>query len=380
MDNQLNVLETIHKHGPISRADIAAMVRLSPAAVTNITGNLIARTLVYESRKAKSDTVGRKAILLEVDYEHALVAGIKLANENLTFALTNLNGDIAQIVQKPLRSLEPVKVSTVISSIVKDLELETSTKLAALGVSLPGIVANDRRTIRHSPMLGWEQIAFGDMLSESLGLPVLVENDVNAFAFAKAWLGNKTQDNFMVVTLGRGVGLGIIMNGEIYRGPSGGAGEFGHIILDPNGPETQHANRGSIEAYLSDDALCRAAKTAKPDLKHTTVEEITQLALQGDDALLKVFDSAGDVLGRALSILVNIFAPPVIVLGGEGMRAADLLLPAALRSLDQHCFGDLASKVSLSVDAWGDDAWARGAAGLAANYYLTDAVLTKGGG
>lgn len=379
--NQNAVLQAVHLHGPISRVEIATLLALSPAAVTAITAELIARGLIYEARRAESDGVGRKAILLEVAYDHAAVAGIKVSDTAVTAALTNLNAEVAHAETRPLPRTDPDTVVEAIVSVFEALQAHAGQPLRALGVNLPGIVDVDQSTVRHSPLLGWNRVALGAILAERLEVPVLVENDVNALALAEAWYGHgREHESFLVLTLGRGVGLGIVLNGELYRGPSGGAGEFGHVLLDPDGPDTDQAARGTVESFLSDAALLRRARERIPDLPADAgPRELLALADAGDERALAVYDEVGAVLGRALSILTNILAPGLVVLSGEGMRASDHLVPPARRELERLAFGDLGAKVRLVVDHWGDDAWARGAAGLAASRYLTDAVSTHGG-
>ncbi|HEX7003664.1 MAG TPA: ROK family transcriptional regulator [Trueperaceae bacterium] len=382
--NQNAVLQIVHLEGPISRVEIAARLHLSPAAVTSITAELIDRGLIYEARQAASDGVGRKAILLEVNYDQAFVAGIKVSNVALTLALTNLNAEVQCAQSTALDRTDP---DTVIDEIVAAFEhLQEERLIGALGVNLPGIVDCDQGTVRHSPLLGWNQVALGEILEARLGVPVLVENDVNALALAEAWYGHgREHDSFFVLTLGRGVGLGIVINGELYRGPNGGAGEIGHVLLDPDGPETGHARKGTLEAYISDEALVREAKARIPGFAGATlserspVDQLVELARQGQEQAVSIYAKAGKTLGRAMSTLVNILAPSLIVLSGEGMRAADFLLPSAEAELKRLSFGDLGERVSLVVDPWGDDAWARGAAGLAASRYLTNAAMSVGG-
>ena len=376
--NQREVFEEVHRRGPISRAEIAANLNLRPAAVTNISAELIARGLLYEAREAETGGVGRKAILLEVDYSLARVAGIKVSPAAITCAVTNLGAQVETTATRPLADTAPDTVVEEIASLLHELG---ALDVAALGVNLPGVVADDGTTVRHSPLLGWRTVPIGRLLAQRLGVPVTVENDVNALALAEAWFGyGRGHADFLTLTLGRGVGLGIVIGGDVYRGPRGGAGEFGHVVLDPEGPETANARRGSLEAYLSDDALLRGASAAGiPEAEASTPEELTALAQAGDPRAARVFARAGEVLGRALSILVDIFAPTLIVLSGEGMRAGDLLLPTARRVLEETAFGDLGREVELVVDTWGDDAWARGAAGLAASRYLLEAASRTGG-
>ena len=379
--NQTAVLQTVHLNGPISRVDIASKLALSPAAVTAITAELITRGLIYEARHAESDGVGRKAILLEIAYDHAAVAGIKVSDAAITAALTNLNAEVTHAETRPLPGVAPETVVAEIERAFHSLQARAGTRLRAVGVNLPGIVDTDQSTVRHSPLLGWNRVPLGEILAARLQVPVLVENDVNALALAEAWYGHgREHDAFLVLTLGRGVGLGIVLDGELYRGPAGGAGEFGHVLLDPDGPDSEQTLRGSIEAYLSDDALLRRARDRIATFPAGGGPlELLALADAGNADASAVYEEAGRILGRSLSILVNVLAPGLVVLSGEGMRAHEHLVPAAEEELERLSFGDLGTRVRLVVDHWGDDAWARGAAGLAASRYLTDAVSNPGG-
>lgn len=379
--NQDAVFQVVHRHGPVSRVDIAGHLHLSPATVTNITGDLIERGLVFEARKGDAVGVGRKPILLEVDYDAGTVMGVKVANVGLTCALTNLNAEVARAARYPLRRTDPDAVVDAIAAAFADLAPHAAQPIAAVGVDLPGLVDADRRTVRHSPLLGWQRVPLAERLEARLGVPVVVENDVNALALAEAWYGvGRSHESFLVLTLGRGVGLGLVLGGDVYRGPFGGAGEIGHVLIDPAGPATRYAAPGTLEAYLSDDALVREARARVPGFAaDDAVERLAALADAGDPAARAVYDDAGRVLGRALALLVNLLAPGLIVLSGEGLRAAPHLIPTAEAELHRLAFGDLADRVQLVVEPWGDDAWARGAAALAASRFLVESATAPRG-
>jgi N-acetylglucosamine repressor len=380
--NQSAVISAIHRHGRISRSDLAAELRLSPAAVTAITSTFITQGLVYEAEQGTSTTVGRKPILLEIDYDHAFVFGAKISSAAVTTVLANLK---AEVVGSRTDPLDRQDLETVLATIKKaTANLQDSQgilpgKLIGVGVNLPGIIEHGSGRVHHSPLLGWYDVSFADHLREQLGLPVLVENDVNALAAAEAWFGyGRRHDSFLVLTLGRGVGLGIIVDGGVYRGPRGGAGEFGHITLTP--VHRQGAAPGTLESFLADSALLARARQRIGGFPEGAAPELlTQLANEGVPAALKLLEEAGAVLGLALSYLVNIFAPAAIILSGEGVRNAPYLLPSAQTVLKAHSFGDLAETLELIVDSWGDDAWARGAAGLAASRYFIEFASALGG-
>lgn len=377
--NTRAVLSAIHRQGQVSRTDLAGQVGLSQAAVTEITAELVRSGLVFEARAGESEAVGRKPILLQIDYDSATVLGVKITNHFVTSVLTNLRTEVVATHLEPMVDHRPETVLDAIYASVGALADQTGSAgpLVAAAVTLPGIVDPGSDAHVYSALLGWHDVPIARLLEERLGVPVLLDNDVNALAAAEASFGlGRLHDSFLVVTLGRGVGLGIVMDGRVYRGPHGGAGEFGHITIDPAGPACTCGKHGCLEAWLSDAALLAQAREVLPEV--ADLDELTAMALAGNEAARDLFERAGTLLGRALSHLVNIFAPGLIILGGEGMRAFDLLIDPVRAEITVNSFGSLADRLTISIETWGDDAWARGAAGLAASRYLADVAWQLG--
>jgi predicted NBD/HSP70 family sugar kinase len=361
------VLNTIHRHGLISRSDVAAELHLSPSAVTSITGDLITAGLVYEAEEGVTQGAGRKPILLRLNYDHGKVVGIKVSASQIVSVIANLEAEVTAVRHDGIVGSDVGTVIDTISTGILEMLSEGGLALDDLVgacVSVPGVVDTVDGLVRHSPF-GWQRTPFRDLLAEQLGLPVLIENDVNALAIAEAWYGlGRDHRDFLVVTLGRGVGLGIVLDGQVYRGAAGGAGEFGHALMP--------GDEGTVESHLSDAALLDlAAETIKHFRANGSSEQLVALAAAGDEDVLLLYERAGVALGKALSLLINTFAPSLLILGGEGVRAAPFMLPTARATLHELCYGDLAERARLVVDSWGDDAWARGAAGLAAAHHLS---------
>jgi predicted NBD/HSP70 family sugar kinase len=364
------VLDAIHRFGPISRSDLRDLLGLSGASLTSLTADLIRGGIVVEAREGHSDRVGRKPILLAVAYDAAVVAGVKVADRVATLVLTNLQAEVIATATVPLHDRSPDAVADALAAAIETLRGRGAARLRLDGacVSLPGIVDPTVGEVRHSPHAAWNHVPFADLLSSRLGVPTLIENDVNALAVAEAWFGaGRGHADFLVLTVGRGVGLGIVIGGQVYRGPRGGAGELGHA---PLGRASDGAVR-TVEDALADDALVAALARCDPGGRPPLdAAEVIARADAGDAAALGVLHAAGGELGLVLSVLVNLFAPTLIVFGGEGVAAARHLLAPAREALARHAFGDLATGLVLIVNDWGDDAWARGAAGLAASRYL----------
>lgn len=378
--NQRAILNAIHRHGRISRTDLAVDLSLSPAAVSAITGTFIEAGLVVEAEVGVSTSVGRKPILLEINYDHAFVIGVKVTSRSLITALTNLKAESLECRSDSLDELDASAVIAAISHASEKLLASTGVpreRVCGVGVSLPGIVEQETGKVRYSPLLDWYQVPFAQRLEEELSFPVLIENDVNALAAAQAWFGHgHLHQAFLVLTLGRGVGLGIVIGGQVYRGPRGGAGEVGHTSVTPEAPRVMDKGQDTLEAFLSDEALIEQARRAGARLTASaTPVQLTELAMRGDELALGLFRDAGELLGTALANLVNIFAPSLVVVSGEGVRNAEFFMPSLRETLQARSFGDVAEGLELIVDDWGDDAWARGAAGLAAARFLTNAAV-----
>ena len=238
-----------------------------------------------------------------------------------------------------------------------------------IGVGLAGIIDASRGVLRQSPILGWENIFLADLLRARLGVPVYIDNDVNTLTLTELWFG-RGQDvsNFLLVTLGRGLGAGIVIDGKLYQGYAGGAGEFGHFVVDPEGPPCACGKHGCLETYVADPGLVRAARAqhaaSSQDIKINNIETLILLAENGDAVARQVLKQAGDLLGRNLANLVNMLVPQLIVISGEGVRSGEWLFGPMRQALGQYVLPSLAGGTELEVDAWDEYAWARGAAGL----------------
>jgi predicted NBD/HSP70 family sugar kinase len=362
--NEALVLGLIHDLGPISRSEIAEESGLSLAAISSIAGALIEQGIVIEERRGES-TGGRRPILLAINRAAALVIGVKLTQEQIIVALTDLGAEIVEQRARPLGpDLHPDTVVAALASLVDELRAaHPGKRVLGLGLGMAGIIDRDQGVCRWSPFLHWRDVPVRDLLEARVGVPVIVENDVNALAIAERWFGaGAGAPDFVVVTLGVGVGMGLMLNGELYRGARDGAGEFGHSTVIEGGPLCNCGKRGCVEAYVGEPALRRAAAEAAGE--PIAFEAAIERARAGDETLAAVFANAGHMLGLGLAAVLNLLNPSLVIVGGEGAHVLDLLLPSLRETLARHCFADLFEGVDLVVEPWGDDAWARGAAGL----------------
>jgi predicted NBD/HSP70 family sugar kinase len=369
--NRSTILNTIKTHSAIPRAEIARFTGLSPATVTGITAELIQDNLVFEKESGDSSG-GRRPIMLAINPNGGCVVGIKVMEDHALGALTDLEASLLRKQSYPLTDTSPAGVSRAVGELVVELlkgSEKPAPKLMGVGVGLAGIIDSGQGLIRQSPFFGWNDVPLRDLIQHQVHVPVYLDNDVNTLAFAEKWFGaGQGVDNFLVVTFGRGIGLGIVTNGQFSHGSRGGAGELGHTVVKPGGELCACGKRGCLEMYASEPAMLHQAGEAyrlgQLSSLPQTPEELVALAEAGEAAAQEIFLSAGRLLGQSIANLVNIFNPQSVLINGEGVRAGHWLFDPMRQAIDEHALPSLRQDVSILVEPLGDDAWARGAASL----------------
>ena len=364
--NRSILLNGIKTQGEISRAALAHMTGLSPATVTGITGKLIQEGLVFEKATGDS-TGGRPPIMLALNPRGGFVIGIKLMEGHAIGALTDLN---ATILAKDTIALADKRVETsveMLSVLVNRLVHGSGIRkkqLLGVGVGLAGVVDFTHGIVRQNPFFGWRNIELGDLLGTRLQVPVFIDNDVNTLTLSERWLNQgQPEDNFILITIGRGIGMGIVINGQVYRGKAGGAGELGHTLVDPNGPLCDCGRRGCLESMVSDRALV-AQMSQATGKEIADLDEVIHLAAAEHADAKSVLAHAGTLLGMQMANLVNLFDPKLIIISGEGTRMGEVFFSAVRTAFHDYVMTGLAEDTEIRVKTWGDDIWALGAASL----------------
>ena len=263
------------------------------------------------------------------------------------------------------------------AGLVAQLRLAVDGPVTRMGVGMGGHIDTAKGIVRYAPFLDWRDVPLANNLSAATGLPVVIENDVNALAVAEQWFGAGIEvPSFAVVTIGAGVGCGMVINGQLLHGAVGLAGELGHVPVDPTGPACRCGNTGCVEAVAADSAiLARVAEaTGRGDLD---IVMAAQLARQGDPAAAAAFTAAGRALGRALATVANLLNPHRIVLSGEGLAASDLFEAVARESFYTHAYGQ-AADCDLLTRPLPDNFWARGAAAVAIQHLFIGPITGQG--
>lgn len=381
--NRSNVLNAVLAHGPISRTALSQEIGLSPASITNLTAELLEQDLIQETKEGESSG-GRRPILLEINPECGYVVGLKLTEQQIIGALTDLSAKVLCNQITPLDGHKPEqiveKISQTVTALLKKAKVPRK-KLRGVGLGLAGVVDAEKGVSRQHPFFGWRDVPLGAMLQKQLNTLVHIDNDVKALTMAELLYGaGQGITEFLTVTIGRGIGLGIVVNGQLYRGARGGGGEFGHIVVDSSGPECGCGKTGCLEAFVAERSLIRdglaAVKRGElPSIK--TLNDLIALGESGEPAAIEIFSMAGEVLGREIANLINIFNPELILVSGEGTRIGDLIFQPMQQAIRGCVMSTLRDDTEVRVDPWGDDAWAIGAASLVLADYFASPINKK---
>ncbi|MBB4000802.1 ROK family protein [Aureimonas pseudogalii] len=366
--NRRLVLDRLRRNGPSSRSELAVQTGLSAGAVTLVTAELIGEGLVVEG-KMLPGSGGRRPVEVEIAYAARVAIGLKLMADRVLGVLTDLSTEPLTTVELPLSEPTPDRVVEICAAAVGRLLEHPGARarpLIGIGLGLPGVIDAQTGTCRFLHRFGWKDVPFAEMLAARVAAPVWVDNDVSAFALAQYLFGaGRMRQNLVAVAVGRGVCAGIVIDGKLYRGHSGGAGEIGHILSEPNGRLCDCGRLGCLEAYISDPALARIwgeTGGGRPGAG----ESLAAAAAAGDPIAVSVLADAGRRLGRHVAQIANFFAPDIIVMGGEAVRYGPAFFGPALEELEPLCFAGMPPVV---VD-WQDQAWTRGASALAIQHFF----------
>jgi predicted NBD/HSP70 family sugar kinase len=361
--NRSAIVRVIVSSGPIARTQIAKTLGLSPATVTAVTRELLDQGIVRVAHRAPSNG-GRPALLLELVGGAASAFGVKIAPDHLFGVRVDLEARIVAQYEVPFDAFADSALETLTERLDDWIrQRPDDPPLLGLGLGVAGVF--DARTgTLDSPLLGWRGVQLAEAVQESLGLPVFVDNDVNTLAIAERLYGRGHDvENFVTVTIGRGVGLGIVAGGDIYRGYGGGAGEFGHTFAVENGALCTCGKRGCLETVVGDPALIRQARHIGLLSASEGIERLRELAAEGQLQARQIYHDAGTRLGRAVANIVNVLGPELVLVGGEATDAWPYLAEAFAAAYEENVFPPL-GQVPVEVDPWDDAKWAVGAATL----------------
>ncbi|MFE0255849.1 ROK family protein [Streptomyces sp. NPDC059010] len=367
------IFTTVLSHGPLTRLEVARRAGLSPAAVTKAVRPLIeAGYLVEDADEPARPALGRPANPVRVDGGRALFIGVKVTGDEIIAVLTDLCCRIRVARHAPLRDREPKGVLASTAELVGELLVaagDLGVPVLGLGIAVSGDVDRGAGVVRYSPFLEWRDVPLAELAAATTGLPVTVDNDVRALTVAEQWFGAGVGlSDFAVVTVGAGIGCGLVVHGRVVAGAHGVAGEIGHVTVDPAGPPCHCGNRGCVEAVAGDAAILRRIRETTGAEVADTAEAVA-LAHQGVAGAREAYARAGEAIGRGIATVANLLGPERVIISGEGLAAHDLFAEQIRDAFAAAAFGS-AARCDVQTRPLPFEEWARGAAATAIQSFI----------
>ncbi|MGW2035202.1 ROK family protein [Streptomyces sp. NPDC001811] len=351
-------------HGPLSRTELARRLRLSQGSLTRLTKPLIESGLLVEAAEtggAGENRQGRPSRPLDVVAESRSFLGFKITADRVYGVLTGLRSEVTGRLDRPLATHDPDAVAALLAEMATGLAGRHPAP-AGIGIGVGGRV-RERAVVGESAFLGWRDVPLGTLVRERTGLPVVVENDVAALVEAETWFGaGRGLDRFAVLTIGAGIGYGLVLGGSRVPYDEEDRGFGRHWIIDPYGPLTPEGARGSATSLLSIPSIRHQVRAATG--RDVGYEEILAGAAAGDPMSSRVVDEAARALGILVAQIANFAMPQKILLAGEGVGLMDVAGGTVRDTIRSHRH-PLAAPVDLETKVSDFHDWARGAAVLA---------------
>jgi predicted NBD/HSP70 family sugar kinase len=383
----------VRDSSPIARKEISHLSHLSIATTKRLIEELLGERLIVEGGRS-SNLRGRKASLLRLNREYGYTVGVNIIPGALEIAALSFAGDIVH--RREITGLQPERnaiLPLLKEEITRIIEKEGHRKHGALlgiGIGIAGLVNTRKGMVLFTPnMGGWEEAALGEELSRSFGSAVIIDDSVRCMALAEKRYGTARKlENFLYIYIGKGVGSGFLLDGRIYRGAHGVAGEFGHITIRQNGNICNCGNRGCLEAHVSESRIIEEVERQIASKVHSTLAalhehgdgiklgDIRDHARRGDKLANLTLNNVSENIGVGIADLVNVFDPGVIILGGEVFDTfGDEVCEGIMRTVKLKSLNTISSRTSIVRTGVQELAASRGAATLPLEKYLQNGIL-----
>ncbi|WP_078378785.1 ROK family transcriptional regulator [Sutcliffiella halmapala] len=376
--NRSIILDTIRKNGPISRSEVAKIINVSPTTVTSAVSELINEGLVFEDGVGHSNG-GRKPVLLRFNPSSHTIIGVSLTNSYIKIADMNLEG---KILRKEIHPTNQYQGYDIIQLILEKVQLFLTKKLDIVncqGISIitPGIVDAEKGVITYNSKLNLYDIPLKELMEEKTNLPTFVDNDANAFVLAENYFGLFSKFNDLIyITIGDGVGSGLMVNGSIYRGFRGSSGELGHTSVVQGGIKCECGNKGCLENYVNWPAIyskivsaimTKGSDTIIKDIVSNDLNKIkpsifVQAVNEGDELALGIMEDVVNHLAIAITNTMHFFNPEVIILSGDIVQDNPLFLKSLKEQVTEKVITVLKAEVNIHSTSLGSEFELLGAA------------------
>jgi len=372
--NRFAILHAIRDAGTVSRVDLARRTGLSQATVTGITADLLREGMLLEEQGGRSEG-GRRPVPLALNPGGAYTVGVHLSVDQVTVVLMDLQAGILKTHTKKLAS-DNLAAGPMVEILVESVQTclwqadFTKKQISGIGVAIPGLIDSRTGFVHYVPNYTWNDIALADRLRERMGVAVYVENSANTLAIYEQWFGiGRGTDNFLLITTEHGIGAGLVLDGKLYRGFRGIAGEFGHTVVDDEGPLCRCGQTGCLEAICGNNAILREAKEVirrgQSQMENEpTIEEVLAEAKGGNPALRAIYDRAGRTLGIGIGNMCKLFDPEKIIIAGKGVLAGELLFGPMRETLPPGISFARDARTRIFIQEWQPTLYARGAGAL----------------
>ena len=368
--NKEVVLQQVLLKPYISRSEIIDHTNLKKATVANLVNELIEEQLIVEDGKEKS-TGGRRSTLLKLNERAGYALGIDIGVNYLRGIITNLNGETIFDIQQEIAEIAFESYFNKIIHMIQLLEAEVPESqyhIVGLGIAVPGTIAMDG-TILNAPNLKWYNIDLLQLLEPYVDYPLYISNEANAGAFAEfSFIHNMQHQNMLFVSIGYGIGVGIVINGELYLGELGFSGENGHMIIQMDGNLCKCGRNGCWEAYASEYAFLREAEKAL-NVTNLSIEKLLTL-YANDHSLQKTFTDFGRYIAIGLMNLIYTFNPLKIIIGNRITLLQNYIQQHILDTLTSQSSPDIINQTEIEFSTLEDKAIVLGAASIAINQFL----------
>ncbi|MGA5692738.1 ROK family transcriptional regulator [Cytobacillus pseudoceanisediminis] len=332
--NKNLVLDILKTKSPISRIDIAKMTGMSPTSITRIVTELQLQGYLRET-EAVASGVGRKATLLEVRGDVLYTVGIEIDKSLLKVGIVNYIGEMVSLHKSKRNESESYmetlhKINAVIRKIMEDKEIPAN-KIMGLAVGLPGYIDYKNGIVKISDQLKWKNASLAEDLQKLTSFNVIVDNELKMKIVAESFTGKaKNSQNSILIGIGSGIGSSIMLNGDIYRGETNNAGEIGHTVIDPTGNVCNCGKIGCLATYISEGAILADSRKVK-DI--SSIEDVFQSYRDREPWALNIMDRASTYIALAISNLLCLYNPEVIILSGNTIEK----LPEMKQAIEQKC-------------------------------------------
>lgn len=386
------VLNVIRSEKLISRSKLARMVSVSRATVSGIVAELLQVGVLEEVGEGMS-TGGRPPIKLRYRPDSRMVVGVVLFDNRIQAALTDMEGNPLDYLEIAIHETTPESMLGSMREAARQILGDVPRdRVLGVGVGTPGLVDFETGVIEISVSKGWLKgdIRVKEYLERALELPIYVANRSRVAALGEYRVGvGREVSNLIYLFLGQGIVAGIVIDGHLYLGSGSGSGEIGHVSVDPEGPLCDCGNRGCLECYATEAAILAHARSIAREnvdsllqhavdghLERLTMDQLIQTARQDDPSALAVLTDAGTRVGFAVSIMIDLFDPEMVIIGGPiGSHAGDFLLPSVVREAQLRTLPRFVRRTRIVVGELGTKAVAIGAAVLAINHTPVDAIF-----